>query len=112
MIKGYWTLEALVALIIFLSIVSVLPKFNPNLDQAVVYKEASDISQVILETDSLDNPVEIRLFLELVNPSLGVIVEHNGSRISVNCSGQNRIVLVRPRFSDGKMEDVKFTFCY
>ncbi len=111
--KGIMSLEPLLAMLVMLVVIISIQWFNPNLDSAVMYKEASDVSNVILITNSLGNPNTERVILENTNPNLYMYVEHSGIREVVKMSKhcKTKLTIVRPVFN-GAMEDVAFHFCY
>ncbi len=110
--RGLITLDAIISLIILATIILLIPMFNQNLDLAIAYKEASDISQVIILTNSISDPIVERAILERTNPNLQMKVVHGRETIIVKWnSPKNQFVIERPVF-DGKMKEVRFVFGY
>ena len=110
--RGMLTLDALISLIILATIILLIPRFNPNLDLAIAYKEASDVSLVIIASGALGNPTEERYILEMTNPYLQLKIEDRGIVQNVKWnSPKNQFVIERPVF-DKTMRTVKFVFGY
>ena len=110
--RGLLTLDALISLMILTTIILLIPRFNQNLDLAIAYKEASDISQAIVISNNIDNPRMERLILERTNLNLQMKGEYEGKTTIIKWnSPENMFIIVRPVF-DKMMEEAKFIFGY
>ncbi len=111
--KGSFTLEAVISLVILGMVLMALPRFNPNLDKAMVYKQASDISTTILVLGKLNDVWYMRSVLEKTNPNLHLKIEYMGRKIVVKWENPRNIVVIeRPVLTEAGMQEVRFIFGY
>ncbi len=110
----YLTLDALISLIILFSFIAMIPHQDPNLDRAVIYKEASDVSQVIIVTRSTENPALAGKILDSVNKNLDLKIIDTGETTVRWRNKENRVVIIRPVFDDKlkRIKEVRFVFGY
>ena len=109
MYNGYFTLDALVSLIILFSILTAIPIIHPNIDTAMVYKEVSDLTNVVIITRTYNNPFTLKPLIHSTYPNIGLVID--GQRI-ISSSGHNTIRIIRPVFERGSMREVLFVVNY
>ncbi len=110
--KGLMTLEALVSLIVIVLVIAMLPRFNPNIDLAIAYKEGSDVSLAIIESNALGDNLKEKRILEKTNPNLQMKIISNGIEREIKWNNpKTRFVITRPIF-EKRMKEVVFVFGY
>ncbi len=108
--RAVFSIEAIVSLMVLILLIA-RPVHHATLDKAVIYKQGSDISELVLDLN-LD-PIATRQVLELTNPDLQMKIVKNNKEIVIKWdSPKDIIVLKRSDFSGQAIEDVYFYFGY
>ncbi len=95
-------------LLLFLLLFSIIPPQGPGLEKVILYKQASDLTQIVLKEESFRNPERVKELARSLGPGLKVNLKVEDSFL-VKESPEYKVTVKRHFYENGELKNVKFS---